>query len=244
MAEAEARRAADLAELEAQLGCRFRDRMLLDLALRHGSFAHERGKHSESYERLEFLGDAVLNLVVGDYLFRQFPDHPEGQLAKQRARMVSESALAHLGRRLGLGRYLLLGKGEEKGGGRHRPSLLADVVEAVLGAVYVDSGFGVAHALASRWIGDLGMEPMSAADFKSQLQERLQRLRLFPRYRVAREEGPDHAKAFVVTVEVDGEVVGEGRGRNKKEAEQQAAEQAVNWLDRRGARALSRPDAL
>lgn len=222
----------DLVELEGALTVRFRDRTILDMALRHGSFAHERGQQAESYERLEFLGDAVLNLVVGDYLYRQFPDHPEGQLAKQRARLVSESALAHLCRRLGLARFILLGKGEEKGGGRHRPSLLADAVEAVLGAIYVDSGYGVAHAIGTRWISQLAEELLRASpDFKSQLQERLQRSRLFPRYRVASEDGPDHAKAFSVHVEVDGRVIGEGHGRSKKEAEQAAAEQALRWIE-------------
>src|SRR3972149_3427332 len=141
-------RAAQLSALEQSLDVRFRDRGLLELALRHDSFAHERGGRAEHYERLEFLGDAVLNLVVSDHLYRQYPEHSEGELAKQRARLVNETALAHLGRRLRLGTFLLLGKGEEKGGGRDRSGLLADAVEAVLGAVYVDAGDGVAHALA------------------------------------------------------------------------------------------------
>jgi ribonuclease-3 len=227
-------REAQLTAVEATLGVRFRDRGLLDLALRHDSFAHERGRQAENYERLEFLGDAVLNLVVGDYLFRQFPEYSEGELAKQRARLVNETALAHLSHSLGLGRFLLLGKGEEKGGGRQRPSLLADVIEAVLGAIYVDSGYGVAHAAATRWISELeGTLPQRAGDFKSQLQERLQGSGRFPRYRIVRAEGPDHAKAFVARVEVDGEVVGEGSGRSKKEAEQAAAEQALGWLGAR-----------
>lgn len=227
-------RAAQLARLEASLGIRFRDRSLLDLGLRHDSFAHERGHQAEHYERLEFLGDAVLNLVVGDYLFRQFPDHSEGQLAKQRAHLVNETALAHLSRLLGLGAYLLLGKGEEKGGGRDRPSLLADAVEAVLGAVYVDSGYGVAHAVAMRWIDEL-MEtlPGRGGDHKSLLQERLQESGRLPKYLIAHAGGPDHAKAFLARVEVDGRVVGEGHGRSKKEAEQAAAERALGWLEAR-----------
>ena len=225
-------RAAQLAALEQSLDVRFRDRSLLELALRHDSFAHERGGRAEHYERLEFLGDAVLNLVVSDYLYRQHPEHSEGELAKQRARLVNETALAHLGRRLRLGTFLLLGKGEEKGGGRDRPGLLADAVEAVLGAVYVDAGYGVAHALATRWLGDLLMTlPGRAADFKSQLQERLQEMGRLPRYQIVETEGPDHARSFRVRVEVDGKVVGEGRGRSKKEAEQAAAEEALGWLD-------------
>ena len=225
-------RRTELTALAERLGVRFRDLTLLDLALRHGSFAHERGE-VESYERLEFLGDAVLSLVVADYLYRRHPDYTEGQLAKQRARLVSEPALAELGRRLGLGRYVLLGRGEEKAGGRERPALLADAVEGVLGAIYVDAGYGVAHAVATRWVSELADElERAGADFKSQLQERLQRQRLVPRYRVAREEGPDHAKAFTVQVQVDGRVIGRGHGRSKKEAEQAAAAEALAWLDR------------
>lgn len=234
-------RIGQLAGLEGALGVHFRDRALLDLALRHDSFAHERGAHAEHYERLEFLGDAVLNLVVSDYLFRQFPDHSEGELAKQRARLVNEGALAQLGRSLGLGVFLLLGKGEEKGGGRDRPGLLADAVEAVLGAVYVDAGYGVAHAVATRWLYTL-LEalPERGTDYKSLLQERLQESGRFPRYRIVQAEGPDHARAFLARVEVDGQVAGEGRGRSKKEAEQAAAEEALRWLDRPGA-AAGRP---
>jgi ribonuclease-3 len=225
-------RAAQLAALERALGLRFRDRGLLELALRHDSFAHERGARAEHYERLEFLGDAVLNLVVSDHLFRQYPEHSEGELAKQRARLVNETALAHLGRRLQLGGYLLLGKGEEKGGGRDRPSLLADAVEAVLGAVYVDAGYGVAHAVAKRWLEELLQSvPGRVTDFKSLLQERLQESGRLPRYQIVEAEGPDHARSFRVRVEVDGRVVGEGRGHSKKEAEQAAAEEALRWLE-------------
>ncbi len=225
-------RAAQLDALQQALGVRFRDRSLLELALRHDSFAHERGARTEHYERLEFLGDAVLNLVVSDYLFRQYPERSEGELAKERARLVSEAALAHLGRRLRLGGYLLLGRGEEKGGGRERPGLLADAVEAVLGAVYADAGYGVAHALATRWLGELLQSlPGRAEDFKSQLQERLQGSGRLPRYRIVEAVGPDHARSFLVRVEVEGNVVGEGRGRSKKEAEQAAAEEALRWLD-------------
>jgi ribonuclease-3 len=227
-------RLEQLAALEGILRVRFRDRNLLDIALRHDSFAHERGTRAEHYERLEFLGDAVLNLVVSDYLFRQFPDHSEGELAKQRARLVNEGALAQLGRTVGLGSFLLLGKGEEKGGGRDRPGLLADAVEAVLGAVYVDAGYGVAHAVATRWLYVLleGL-PERGTDYKSLLQERLQESGRFPRYRIVQAEGPDHARAFRARVEVEGQVAGEGRGRSKKEAEQAAAEEALRWLDRR-----------
>jgi len=227
-------RLSELATLEERLGVRFRDRSLLDLALRHGSFSHERGRDpGKSYERLEFLGDAVLSLVVGDYLYRQEPDLNEGGLAKQRARIVNEAALASVAVRLNLGRYLLLGRGEEKGGGRQRPSMLADAVESVIGAVYIDSGYGVVHAMVTRWLGELADDIQRAGDdFKSRLQERLQRRRQMPRYRIAQEEGPDHARTFVAVVEVSGRPLGEGRGRSKKEAEQAAAAIALGRIER------------
>jgi ribonuclease-3 len=229
-------RLAELAKLEERLGVRFRDRSLLDLALRHGSFSHERGRDpAKSYERLEFLGDAVLSLVVSDDLYRRRPDMDEGGLAKHRARIVNEAALASAARRLDLGRYLLLGKGEEKGGGRQRPSMLADAMESVIGAVYIDSGYGVAHAVVSRWISELAEDIQRAGeDFKSQLQERLQRRGQMPRYRITEEQGPDHLRTFVAIVEAGGRQWGQGRGKSKKEAEQSAAQEALHRLDRGG----------
>jgi ribonuclease-3 len=230
-------RLALLAQLEERLGVRFRDRSLLDLALRHGSFSHERGRDpGKSYERLEFLGDAVLSLVVSDELYRRHPEMDEGGLAKQRARVVNEAALASVARRLNLANYMQLGKGEEKGGGRQRPALQADAVEAVIGAVYIDSGYGVAHAVVSRWIAELDEDLQRAGeDFKSQLQERLQRRRQMPRYRIAQEEGPDHARTFVAVVEAAGKPLGEGRGKSKKEAEQAAAAKALDRVEHGGA---------
>ena len=227
-------RLAQLAQLEERLGVRFRDRSLLDLALRHGSFTHERGKDPlKSYERLEFLGDAVLSLVVSDDLYRRRPDMDEGGLAKARARIVNEAALASIARRLNLGRWMLLGRGEEKGGGRGRPSLLADAVEAVIGAIYIDSGYGVSHAVLIRWLGELAEDIQRAGeDFKSQLQERLQRRRQMPRYRITQEEGPDHERTFVAVVEASGKALGQGRGKSKKEAEQMAASEALAALER------------
>lgn len=233
-------RTALLAELEAKLDVRFRDRALLNLALQHGSYGHEgRGGRRESYERLELLGDAVLNLVVCDYLYYRFADAPEGELAKLRARVVSEPWLARIARGLDLGRYILMGKGEEKSGGRTRASMLADVVEALLGSVYVDSGFGVAHAVTSRLLQDV-YEDLEAPseDYKSELQELLQeRERRLPRYRITDQEGPDHAKLFVATVEAGGRILGEGKGQSKKQAEQAAARSALEFLRRRRTRA-------
>ncbi|MDR7403634.1 MAG: ribonuclease III [Armatimonadota bacterium] len=226
-------RDARLAELEARLDVRFRDRRLLDLALRHGSYGPVvPGEPRQSYERLELLGDAVLNLVVCDHLYHRYPEASEGDLAKLRARIVSEPWLARVASSLDLGRYILLGKGEEKAGGRARPALLADVLEAILGAVYVDSGYGVAHAVATRLLQDAfdALEEPSE-DYKSELQELLQqRERRIPRYRIRGQEGPDHARVFVATVEAGGRILGEGRGPSKKQAEQAAARDALRRL--------------
>lgn len=219
---------------------RFRDRRLLNLALQHGSYGHGSGSQRESYERLELLGDSVLSLVVCDHLYHRYPEAPEGELAKLRARIVSEPWLARIAKALDLGRYILLGKGEEKAGGRNRPALLADVLEALLGAVYVDSGFGVAHAVASRFLQDAFDElETPSEDYKSTLQELLQeRERRIPRYRIGSQEGPDHARIFVATVEVGGRMLGEGKGPSKKEAEQAAAQAALRHLARRSRRTV------
>jgi ribonuclease-3 len=231
-----AEREAVLTDLETKLGVRFRDRSLLHLALVHGSAAAEgRTRHGENYERLEFLGDSVLNLAISDYLYRRYPGRLEGDLARLRASIVSEGALARVAREIDLGRYVLLGRGEEKGGGRARPALLADALEAVLGAVYIDSGYGVAHYCVARLFAEeLGrLEEPGEGDYKSQLQELIQQQeRRLPRYRITGQRGPEHDRAFVVVVEVNGRVLGEGRGRSKKEAEQAAAQQAVELIKR------------
>ena len=231
-----AEREALLAELEEQLGVRFRDRSLLHLALVHGSAGTEgRSRHGENYERLEFLGDSVLNLAISDHLYRMFPRRLEGDLARLRAGLVSEGALARVARDIDLGRYVMLGRGEEKGGGRSRPGLLADALEAVLGAVYIDSGYGVAHYCVTRWFGDelTQLEEPGEGDYKSQLQELVQQLeRRLPRYRITGQRGPEHERAFVATVEVNGRTLGEGSGRSKKEAEQAAARRALDHLRR------------
>jgi ribonuclease III len=225
-----------LAEVEAKLDVRFRDRSLLHIALVHGSVGAEgRSRHGDNYERLEFLGDAVLNLVISDHLYRLFPTRLEGDLARLRAAIVSEEPLARVARAMDLGRYLLLGRGEEKGGGRTRASLLADALEAVVGAVYVDSGYGVAHYCVTKWFAeDLArLEEPGEGDYKSQLQELIQqRERRLPRYRITGQEGPEHNRMFVAIVEVSGRTLGEGRGRSKKEAEQAAAHQALDQLRR------------
>jgi ribonuclease III len=219
-------------ELCSLLGAPELDAELLNLALTHRSFAYENGGLPTN-ERLEFLGDAVLGLVVTEALYLTHPALSEGRLAKLRAAVVNARALAEVGRTLGLGQHVLLGRGEETTGGRDKSSILSDTVEAVLGAVYLDLGFGVASAVVHRLFDPL----MAAAadlgaglDWKTSLQELAADLDLgVPEYLVD-DSGPDHAKTFVARVKVTSGVYGEGTGRSKKEAEQQAAETAWRTL--------------
>lgn len=218
--------------LERALGVRFKDPRLREAALTHRSYAFERDR-DETNERMEFLGDAVLGLVVTDLAYRRFPDLPEGELAKLRAATVNMITLADVARDLGLGEAIFLGKGEELSGGRDKTSILADAMEAVLGAVYLDRGLEAARQLIERvfW-------PRMAAyargegdrDYKTGLQElAAQDLGSVPQYRVT-EEGPDHAKRFTATVFLGGQAYGAGSGRSKKEAEQRAAREAYARL--------------
>ncbi|WP_184546004.1 ribonuclease III [Streptosporangium becharense] len=218
-------------ELERLLSVRI-DSAILERALTHRSYAYENGGLPTN-ERLEFLGDSVLGLVVTDTLYRNHPDLPEGQLAKLRAAVVNMRALADVARTLGLGRFLRLGRGEEGTGGRDKSSILADTLEALIGAVYVDKGldeaFRVVHLLFDGLItrsASLG----AGLDWKTSLQELTASESLgVPEYHVA-ESGPDHAKSFTAAVRVGGEQYGAGSGRSKKEAEQQAAEAAWNRI--------------
>ncbi len=217
--------------LEAALGTSVQP-ALLERALTHRSYAYEHGGLPTN-ERLEFLGDAVLGLAVTDALYRTHPDLAEGQLAKLRASVVNTRALAGVGRELGLGRWLRLGRGEETTGGRDKNSILADTTEALLGAVYLDRGVDAAVALVQRLFGPLmhaAAQDGAALDWKTALQELSATLALgVPDYRIA-ESGPDHAKRFTAAVHVGGEARGEGDGRSKKEAEQRAAEAAFAAL--------------
>ena len=218
--------------LEKALGIRFKASDLRDSALTHRSFAFERGLPVTN-ERLEFLGDAVLGLVVTDLVYRAFPDRSEGELAKLRAAMVNMTTLAEVARELGLGEALLLGKGEEQSGGRDKASILADALEAVLGAVYLDLGMKQAVTLIERlfWprVGAY-VRGEGDRDYKTILQElAAQDLGRLPEYRVA-ERGPDHEKEFTATVFIGGRELGRGVGRSKKEAEQRAARQAYDQL--------------
>ena len=218
--------------LEEKLGYRFADRSLLENALTHSSYANEnRARGMQSNERLEFLGDSVLGMVVADYLYRTHPDLPEGDLTRTRAALVCEESLAEVARTLELGAYLKLGRGEEAGGGRTRPSITADAVEAVLAAVYLDGGIGSARKLIQRFILDKEEEKSASRDYKTALQELVQRESgQVLAYRLVGATGPDHAKRFQVEVELNGAPVGAGEGRSKKEAEQMAAKAAIAKL--------------
>jgi ribonuclease-3 len=222
--------------LEEKLGYTFQDSALLENALTHSSYANEnRSKGLQSNERLEFLGDSVLGMVVADYLFRTNPDLPEGELTRVRANLVCENSLVVVARELDLGSYLLLGRGEDAGGGRQRPSILADAVEAVLAAVYLDGGISHARAIIQKYILDRAAQEKAANhDFKTALQEFVQRESgQVLTYHLVGESGPDHAKVFRVEVRLNGEAIGQGEGRSKKEAEQSAAHAGLEQLEKK-----------
>jgi ribonuclease-3 len=219
-------------DLEKALGTTVRDRDLLRRALTHRSFAYENGGLPTN-ERLEFLGDAVLSIVVTDHLYSSFPEMPEGQLAKVRASVVNMNALADVARDIGIGDWLLLGRGEEFSGGRDKASILADTFEALLGAVYLDRGLAIAGKVIHRFFDPLMADAATrgaSLDWKTSLQElTAARMLGVPEY-VVTESGPDHAKRFVARAVVAGVERGAGDGRSKKEAEQKAAEAAWTVL--------------
>jgi ribonuclease-3 len=227
---------SDLADLQQVLGHRFRRPELLERALTHSSALGERARAAErDNERLEYLGDAVLGLLVSEYLIDTFPDWTEGQLSKGRARLVNSASLYEAARRLDLGPHLRLSRGEEKTGGREKPALLANTFEALVAAIYVDGGLDAARQFVARSLLDAAVAAEGArleqSDHKSALQELLQAHALpAARYNVVREEGPDHRKTFWVEVSVNGLAGATGSGANKKEAEQSAAEQALRQL--------------
>ena len=222
-------------ELEKKIGYEFRDRSLLMTALTHSSYANERhGDGRESYERLEFLGDSILGHIAADFLYRHEPPIPEGRMTRLRAELVCEASLHQIALRLGRGGYMRLGKGEERSGGRERASILADMVESIIAAIYLDSGdlaeprrFIMEQLLEKAEIG----EEHRSADYKTELQELVQRTpEQHILYEMTGQSGPDHDKTFTFCVRVNGVPVGEGRGRSKKEAEQMAAKQALEAL--------------
>ncbi|UCD57323.1 MAG: ribonuclease III [Candidatus Hydrogenedentota bacterium] len=233
MIEPERRRA--LRKLEKPLHTRFRRLELLDQALSHSSFVNESsGQTLAHYEKLEFLGDAVLELVVSHELFHNYPTYYEGELTKLRAAVVSKATLAHVAKKIGIGSYIRLGKGEELGGGRKRNSLLADSMEAVIGAVYLDRGLKSAHEFVVRHFSE-AIEHLDhdqhKMDYKSILQEMTQsRFQTLPKYTVLSESGPPHERTYEVLLTINNEAYGNGRGRNKKEAQQNAARTALRKL--------------
>jgi len=221
-------------ELADALGLEFKDPKKLEQALYHRSFLNEAPEDVESNERLEFLGDAVLGLVVSERLFKDYPDLSEGKLSQIRAILVRWDALARAAERINLGEYLVLGKGEEMSGGRNRPSNLAGALEALIGAAFLDRGMKVAGDLVLQLLKP-DLEEIAAqgftADSKSELQHLAQtRWHQIPQYELISSEGPDHAKLFTVEVTVGDQVTGRGQGRNKKQAELNAARQALETL--------------
>ena len=223
--------------LEKSLGYQFHNPALLEEALRHSSYANEhRGDNVFSNERLEFLGDSVLGFVTAEYLFAKHPTAPEGELTRIRALLVCEDSLHEVAQRLQLGEYLKLGHGEESCGGRTRPSILADATEAVFAAVYLDGGIRAASELIHRVLLDKEREETAEAkrrDYKTKLQELVQRTpNQVLTYRLIGEQGPDHDKVFSFAVLLNDTVVGTGEGRSKKEAEQMAAKDALESMNR------------
>ena len=220
-------------DLEAAIGYRFHNITLLQNALTHSSYANERWHNSLlSNERLEFLGDSILGMVVAEYLYRNFPDRPEGELTRMRADMVCETSLAQIAVRLDLGKHLLLGHGEERFGGRTRPSILADAVESVIAASFLDGGMAAAESFINRFVlCDVPVSKLHNTDYKTSLQELIQQKKnQVLAYRLVGESGPDHDKTFIAQVLLNDEVIGEGSGSSKKRAEQDAARVALEDL--------------
>lgn len=222
-----------LSDLEKEIGYRFQNISLLQNALAHSSYANERWHDSlMSNERLEFLGDSILGMTVAEYLYRNFPDRPEGELTRMRADMVCETTLAAVADRIGLGQHLLLGHGEEQGGGRGRASILADAVESVIAACYLDGGMAPAVQFIQTFIlCDVPVKQLHNQDYKTTLQELVQRKKNQTlSYALVGQSGPDHDKQFMVEVSLNGKAVGKGTGRSKKKAEQDAARVAIEVL--------------
>ena len=226
---------SDLTTLQDLLLYQFRSIDYLKQALVHKSYANEKKEQGiQDNERLEFLGDAVLDLIVSESLVENYPSYSEGRLSKLRALVVNESSLSTVARSLGLGDYILLGRGEDQSGGRDKNSILADTFEAVIAAIYIDSGLPevsrfVLPLLEDR-IGEVARSD-SPMDFKTELQELSQSLRgVLPSYRVVQESGPDHEKVFLVELSLDSAIISTGKGRSKKAAEQDAARKALQQL--------------
>lgn len=223
----------NLKDLEEKLQYHFHNPQYLITAMTHSSYANEVKSAGHSNERLEFLGDSVLSIVVADYLFKHCPNLPEGELTKNRAALVCEKALCGFSRQLGVGEYLLLSRGEQNSGGRQRPSILADAFEALIAAIYLDAGLEKAREFILRFVLPVlqTTRPKAFMDYKTALQEIIQQN---PEeqleYVLIGESGPDHDKHFTVEVCLNSNVIGKGGGRSKKEAEQQAAREALELM--------------
>ncbi len=224
-----------LQEFQDKILYQFKNVELLNRAFTHSSYANEHKKRKMlCNERLEFLGDSILSVVVSDFIFNKYPNYPEGELTKLRATVVCEPSLAYVAQRLNLGKYLLLGKGEEATGGRERVSILADVFEAVIGSIYLDGKLDISSKFILSNLEDIIDEAVKGnlfIDYKTELQEVLQKTtKADIKYIVLKEEGPDHNKTFHVGVKVGDELLGEGIGKSKKEAEQSCAKEALNRI--------------
>jgi ribonuclease III len=227
-------RRQQLASLEMIIGCTFKNLSILDEALIHKSFAFEGEARLHNNQKLEFLGDAVLGLAVTQLLMTSFPELDEGEMSRIRSAVVNEQTLADVAREIRLGEFLRLGKGEESSQGRSKDSILADCLEAVLGAIFWDAGFLVAYQVVEKYFlvmsGDV-LARRRAVDYKSTLQQMLQQqLGLIPHYRLIGTEGPEHGRIYVMEIELNGTVIGRGRGTSKKMAEHDAARMAVAYL--------------
>jgi len=221
-----------LQEFSKKIGHQFTDISLLETAMRHSSWTAE-NEGFESNERLEFLGDALIGFVIADIMYRRYPSFDEGKLTDLRKIVVNSSALSRVATKLDLGRFIWLGRGEQAGGGSEKPSILANALEAVFGAIYLDSDPRHAHDVVAKLLNDSiddALDALKQLDAKSQLQELAARLeRSMPEYRVT-DDGPDHAKTFFAEVFVDDQLLGSGSGRSKKSAEEQAAQEACKVL--------------
>jgi ribonuclease-3 len=219
-----------LDELENRIGYEFKNKKFLKVALTHSSYANESGGRLSSYERLEFLGDSVLGLVTSNYIFKNFPDLPEGDLTKLRASLVCEKQLCVFSNKIGISKFMKLSRGERNSGGQNRPSILADIFEAISAAIYLDSGMEEASKFILKFIVPAINNPIASNihDYKTDLQEIVQRN---PEetidYVLVKEIGPDHDKRFTVEARINSNAVGSGTGRSKKEAEQHAAREAL-----------------
>ena len=229
----------NIKEFEKTIDYKFKNKKLLERALTHSSYNREKNTRHQDNERLEFLGDAFFDAIISAELFKKMEDSTEGRLTKTRALIVCEDSLAGVARKIGVGRYLLMGHGEEQTGGREKPSILADAMEAVIGAIYLDGGYKAARDFVLRKFDDIINEAVEGrlfSDYKSEIQEVLQKSGHNKPivYEIDREEGPDHDKTFFVHLSYNGRILGKGKGKSKKEAEQSAAKTALDTVKRSG----------